>query len=191
MKKIALFIDFENLRLNFFERAYKEKKFRFDYNSMPEKVVEFCTALLENNKEEIYRIFFYTAKPSSTHPRYNDIHNFFDKLEKLNHVALRQGKLVARGRAPNVTYVQKQVDMLLGLDIADVSIKHHADTVLLFGYDSDMAPALKLARVNGLQAEIVKFTDLSPRIEASLQKHCDRTREFKIEDIYRQIGIIV
>lgn len=190
MKKIALFIDFENLRLNFFERAYKEKKFRFDYNNCPEKVVEFCSALLDNNKEEIYRIFFYTAKPSNTHPKYTEIHNFFDKLEKLDHVALRQGKLVARGKSPNITYVQKQVDMLLGLDIADVSIKHYADTVLLFGYDSDMAPALKLARINGLQAEIVKFTDLTPKIEASLQKHCDRTREFKIEDIYKKVGIL-
>jgi uncharacterized LabA/DUF88 family protein len=183
--KTAIFVDFENLRQNVFEKARKQKKHFFNYNTNPKLVVEFCKSIIEPD-ETIYRIFFYTARPSSTHPKYKTINTFLDELEILDHVALRQGKLVKRGE----TYVQKQVDMLLGLDIADVSINRLVDKIVLIGYDSDMAPALKLARTNGVQSELVKYTDISSQVERTLQKHCDRTRERQVEDIYRKLGII-
>ncbi|WP_259457966.1 NYN domain-containing protein [Helicobacter pylori] len=77
-------------------------------------------------------------------------------LEHLNHTALRLGKLVKRGDE----VVQKQVDMLLGIDMLEISLKHFVDKVVLMGYDSDMSPALKLARTNGIRTEIIFFEDL-------------------------------
>lgn len=181
----AVFVDFENLRQGVFHKANKKLNYCFDYNSHPDLVVEFCKALLDGSKERLYRIFFYTSRPTAGHPKSSQINTFLDDLEKINHVALRQGKLVRRGN----TFVQKQVDMLLGLDVADISIKKHADNVLVVGHDSDMAPALKLARINGLQASLISFTDLKTHIEPSLLKHCDSTRYFKILEIYNQVGI--
>ena len=52
-------------------------------------------------------------------------------LESLNHTAVRLGKLVKRKNGNNdtkndnnYTIVQKQVDMLLGIDMAEISIKN-------------------------------------------------------------------
>ena len=74
--------------------------------------------------------------------------------------------------------------------MAEISLKHFVRKVVLLGYDSDMSPALKLARTNGIQTEIVVFADLAQRIEPSLTKHCDFIKEVKIEDIYKKIEIL-
>ncbi|WP_341848155.1 hypothetical protein [Helicobacter pylori] len=83
-------------------------------------------------------MFFYTAKPLDSHSKKKDILNFLSTLECLNHTALRLGKLVKRGDVE----VQKQVDMLLGTDMLEISLKHFVEKVVLIGYDSDMSPAL-------------------------------------------------
>lgn len=45
---------------------------------------------------------------------------------------------------------QKGVDMRIGLDIATVSMKKQADTIILVAGDSDFVPAAKLARREGV-----------------------------------------
>lgn len=187
----AIFVDLENLRLGVFEKANKKKKIFFDYTAYPQKVVDFCNVCVfddyaENCLTDLYRIFFYTAKPMEDHVKRTEILSFLNKLESLNHTALRLGKLVKR----EGVVVQKQVDMLLGIDMAEISLKHFVRKVVLLGYDSDMSPALKLARTNGIQTEIVVFADLAQRIEPSLTKHCDFIKEVKNEDIYKKIEIL-
>ncbi len=66
--------------------------------------------------------------------------------------------IVAGGR-PDI--VQKQVDMLIGLDISEVSYNKHADKILVFSKDTDMIPALKTARINGLTVSIANFQESS------------------------------
>lgn len=83
--------------------------------------------------------------------------------------------------------MQKQVDMLLGIDMAEISIKKFIDKIVLIGYDSDMSPALKLARCNGIQTEIVVFSDIKQRIVPSLLKHCDLIKRVSIESIYKNL----
>lgn len=53
-----------------------------------------------------------------------------------------------------------------------------------------MSPALKLARCNGIQTEIILFEDLSKNIEPSLSKHCDIIKKVKIEELYKKLKII-
>ncbi len=78
---------------------------------------------------------------------------------------------------------QKQVDMLLGLDISHVAHMKLADEVLIFSKDTDMIPAMKVARINGLSVVIANFSE-SNHIAPGLVKHCDimRTRSF-VNDI--------
>lgn len=71
----------------------------------------------------------------------------------------------------------------------EISLKHFVDKVVLMGYDSDMSPALKLARTNGIRTEIIFFEDLKRKIEPSLTKHCDFIKKVKVEDIYNKLGI--
>nr|WP_315016248.1 NYN domain-containing protein [uncultured Campylobacter sp.] len=187
----AIFVDFENLRLGVFEKAARKKRLYFDYTSNPKQIVDFCNAcvfndFVEDRLQELYRIFFYTAKPLEDHIKRTEILNFLNVLESLDHTALRLGKLVRRGNE----IVQKQVDMLLGIDMAEMAIKHFVQRVVLIGYDSDMSPALKLARTNGIQTEIIAFDDLDQNIESSLTKHCDFVKRVNLEKIYKQVGII-
>ncbi|WJJ03531.1 NYN domain-containing protein [Helicobacter pylori] len=184
----------------FLKKTWKKKNLFFDYNSNPQKVVDFCNLCVfdsyfdnyhEKDKDHekdllnLYRIFFYTAKPLDSHSKKKDILNFLSTLERLNHTALRLGKLVKRGNVE----VQKQVDMLLGIDMLEISLKHFVEKVVLIGYDSDMSPALKLARTNGIQTEIILFEDLEQKIESSLTKHCDFIKKVKVGDIYNKLGI--
>ncbi|MBD5165133.1 NYN domain-containing protein [Helicobacter sp.] len=187
----AVFVDFENLRQGVFTKAYKEYKYYFDYNTQPQKVVDFCNlcvfdAFAEKDLHDLYRIFFYTAKPLAEHPSFDKINLFLCSLEHSNHVALRLGKLVKR----NGIVSQKQVDMLIGIDMAEISIKKFADKIVLIGYDSDISPALKLARCNGMQTEIILFEDLIPNIEPSLSKHCDNVKSVSVKDLYHKLNII-
>ncbi|GAA7488211.1 hypothetical protein MMM109_05210 [Helicobacter pylori] len=139
-QKTAIFVDFENLRIGVFKKTWKKKNLFFDYNSNPQKVVDFCNLCVfdsyfdnyhEKDKDHekdllnLYRIFFYTAKPLDSHSKKKDILNFLSTLERLNHTALRLGKLVKRGNVE----VQKQVDMLLGIDMLEISLKHFVEKV--------------------------------------------------------------
>ncbi|GAA8295210.1 hypothetical protein HpBT174_05610 [Helicobacter pylori] len=188
------------MRIGVFKKTWKKKNLFFDYNSNPQKVVDFCNLCVfdsyfdnyhEKDKDHekdllnLYRIFFYTAKPLDSHSKKKDILNFLSTLERLNRTALRLGKLVKRGNVE----VQKQVDMLLGIDMLEISLKHFVEKVVLIGYDSDMSPALKLARTNGIQTEIILFEDLEQKIESSLTKHCDFIKKVKVGDIYNKLGI--
>jgi len=46
---------------------------------------------------------------------------------------------------------QKGVDMRIGIDIASMTLKHQADTLILVAGDSDFVPAAKLARREGIE----------------------------------------
>lgn len=46
---------------------------------------------------------------------------------------------------------QKGVDMRIGLDIASITLKKQADTIVLISGDSDFVPAAKLARREGIE----------------------------------------
>ena len=46
---------------------------------------------------------------------------------------------------------QKGVDMRIGLDIASITLKRHATTIVLVSGDSDFVPAAKMARREGVQ----------------------------------------
>lgn len=49
------------------------------------------------------------------------------------------------------TFRQKAVDMRIGLDIAAITLKRQADTIVLVAGDSDFVPAAKLARREGVK----------------------------------------
>ena len=70
---------------------------------------------------------------------------------------------------------QKQVDMLLGLDIAHVSYQRLVDRILVFCKDTDIVPALKCARINGLQVCLAHIKE-GFAIVAELKKHVDISR---------------
>lgn len=67
---------------------------------------------------------------------------------------------------------QKGVDMRIGLDIASLALKRLVGTIVLVTGDSDLVPAMKLARREGLRVYL--DTIGQPHVRPELKKHADQ-----------------
>ena len=68
--------------------------------------------------------------------------------------------------------VQKGVDMRIGLDIASLALKRLVSAIVVVSGDSDLVPAMKLARREGLRVFLDSLGNR--RIRPELKKHADR-----------------
>lgn len=68
---------------------------------------------------------------------------------------------------------QKAVDMRVGLDIASITLKKQADTIVLVAGDRDFVPAAKLARREGVK---IILDPLWLGVDAGLFEHIDALR---------------
>ncbi len=97
--------------------------------------------------------------------------NWILNPKKLRDMALKKtdiGNLAEQDVHPQIE--QKAVDMKIGLDIALIAMKRLADTLIIITGDSDLVPALKLARREGM---LVGLDPLGCRIQPELQEHVD------------------
>ena len=67
-------------------------------------------------------------------------------------------------------FQQKAVDMRIGLDIASITLKKQADTIVLVTGDSDFVPAAKLARREGVR---IILDPLWHNVAPDLHEHID------------------
>jgi uncharacterized LabA/DUF88 family protein len=75
------------------------------------------------------------------------------------------------------TAQQKGVDMRIGLDIAALTLKRHADIIVLVAGDSDFVPAMKFARREGAQLFLVT---LGHAIRSEMREHADLSLEVDV-----------
>ena len=128
---------------------------------------------------EIYRVFYYDCPPLETvdsrkkHPsmgsedfkkiretlrkNHKKITKFHDRMKRKNFFALRMGQLQfidwLKISQKNYWYPklrQKGVDMRIGLDIASITAKKLCSKIVLISGDTDMIPAMKTARKEGV-----------------------------------------
>ena len=127
----VIFVDWENLRYEIqkIQRDPKQEDFNsttVDYNNALHVMALVRSFLLE--EEKLKKVFFYTAKPIEDDGNEEYAKNsarilrFLDDIVRLPFVATRLGISKYRGVDPNgrPIIVQKQVDMLIGLDVAHV-----------------------------------------------------------------------
>lgn len=202
--KVAIFVDWDNLRndIDLAKRNAKKREEAYwkniDYNDK-NHISYFLRSFLDKD-EDIYRIFFYTAKPLThsdikhlpediqntfqEHPRIKEINKFLDEIAQQDFFALRLGRLIYKGVDSKNKQIHKQklVDMLVGLDIAHVAYQKLVDRILVFSKDTDMIPALKCARNCGVQ---VKIANLKCGIgfNRDLRKHSDIVITKSLEEI--------
>jgi uncharacterized LabA/DUF88 family protein len=113
-----------------------------------------------------------------------------DQLELLPNFALRKGETVNRGwsigpkalksmlKAPRVPVAtdlipnieQKGVDLRIGLDIARLALRDMVRTIVVVTGDSDMIPAFKFARREGMR---VFLDHLGMPVRRELRAHSD------------------
>lgn len=65
---------------------------------------------------------------------------------------------------------QKGVDLRIGLDVAMLAFRRIVDIVVLVSGDSDLVPAMKLARREGLR---VYLDPMGSRVRPSMTEHAD------------------
>jgi len=162
--KIAVMVDGGYLReiLNA-KRGYR-------YYPKVEEIENFCTKDLVKKEEMLYRVFFYDAKPPDGDVQAADY--FYNCVSYLPFFALRLGRLVNRaseGEPPK--WVQKGVDMKIGIDIASLAYKKLVDRIALITNDTDLIPALKLARINGIQVRVVNLDSMHNLFKAHADMH--------------------
>ena len=198
LKKLAILLDWENVRRQVFEAATRKLKIRVDYNEV-ENVVKFARAFVDSKEEEIYRIFVYLSAPLrevrakgkvldlSQKPAYLRHVKFIDQLGQQEYVAIRKGRLQFRGikQDGNLDLVQKQVDLLMGMDISDMSHRKLVDRILVLAYDSDIIPALNIARKNGVQI-VLGFCPELHKPSRLILYHVDLIRETRFSDIFAE-----
>jgi len=200
LKKVALFIDFENLRKSIFDQAVKYHFQKINYNN-PNCFIPFIKSFV-NADEEIYRIFIYLSEPLkevnyrgknydlSANAAHQMHVKFIESMQVQDYVAIRKGKLKFRGfkdkAQTKIDVVQKQVDMLIGLDIAHVAYNKLVDRIMIFCSDTDIIPALKTARINGLQVILTCCSDVQAT-NNGIKTHSDFVRDIKYQDILSKI----
>ena len=200
-KKTAVIIDWDNVRKGLFEAATKkDKELKVNYfesNTLKKLVESFI-----DEDEELFRTFLYLTKPyypeKKVLSRFNESlraksqkvaenqKNFIKNIGICEFVAIRQGKLKFRGmdQKGNPIFVQKQVDMLMGLDIAHLSYNRLVERILFFCGDSDLIPALKIARKNGIQVVLAYCPDIYEINLDELKLHSDIIRVKKFKEIF-------
>lgn len=113
---------------------------------------------------------------------------FLKNLGMMPHTAIRAGELAYNGvkvrtgldlSAGGVTlqagdlvpdFQQKQVDIKIGLDIAWTAIKGIAGKIVLVAGDSDLIPAMKFARKEGI---LVYLASLGHHVKRGMIEHAD------------------
>ncbi len=113
---------------------------------------------------------------------------FLDYLSRQDFVALRLGTLKISGISKDgePVFNQKQVDMLMGLDISQISYNKLVDRVLVISKDSDMKPALKTARINGIQTVLCNLQE-GFKPDNDLLSHSDIIRRRSLISIVQEL----
>ena len=108
---------------------------------------------------DILRTYYYHSLPYQGTPpteeqqaRYSGRRSFFNALERLPRYTVRLGRLayVGRSRRGGPIFEQKQVDILLGIDLVLLAAKHLIQEAILVTGDSDFIPAVTVAKAEGV-----------------------------------------
>lgn len=120
-----------------------------------------------------------------------------DELAISDSVAFRRGELLFQGwtirsetlknlvQAPRPLdmpdlkpdFIQKRVDMKIGLDVAWMASKRIVERLILVTADTDFIPAMKFARREGTQVILVP---MGIKLRTSLREHADEVRNITI-----------
>ena len=157
---VAVFIDGAYLEELYLHDAIKVKvdfaRFSFEVFKEIEK--------RSGQSLQLLRTYYYHALPylDPKNPRpgaeaaYYKKANFFQMLQSLPVFEVRKGRTVRRFDDDGVPYhVQKQVDVLLGLDFALLAAENRITHAVLVAGDEDFVPALEAAKARGVQVWVV------------------------------------
>ena len=144
----------------------------------------------------------------NTTEQYRIKNDYLDQLRRMPRMALRLGSLAMQGWKLNkknmrvimeslshnrplqpqdvaINLVQKEVDMLMGLDIAWIAASRMVEKIVLLTGDADMIPAMNFAREHGLLVFVAKF---GYYLSDKLRDNSDGVVEFNLPAPERPYG---
>lgn len=167
------------------------------YTYTPDYIEKIAKACVEPD-ESLLRILYYDCAPytgktklpvSGNEHQFNGSDGWLRDLAGRDLFAVRLGVLKFRGYKPrqipiahqNLTdadfkpdFEQKGVDMRIGLDIANFAATKSVDRIVLVTGDTDCIPAMKHARITGLQIALASFPN--HKVAPELLWHSDFER---------------
>lgn len=111
---------------------------------------------LTSNTERIKTLFYDTLPiPNSTRgiDLFSKTQRFHDKIRKLDKFEVKLGRL----QEINGRYVQKGVDMRLGVDLVQMSMNKIIDKAIIVTADSDFEYAVEKAQEAGIKVSLAYF----------------------------------
>jgi uncharacterized LabA/DUF88 family protein len=173
-KHVVLFIDAGHLRA---QAGLENQIFNV---SFVKEVVKLCVF---SEEEELYKVLYYDCPPYQGHHigpisgkeiAIAQPDNYLSELETLPYFAVRKGSNKFRGwrrkgdhvqQAPEATndndfkpdIQQKGVDIRIALDIASIANNKYVQRIILMSNDADLIPAMKYARMAGIQIVLIKL----------------------------------
>ncbi len=109
--------------------------------------------------DQLLRAYYYHCMPYQSDPptqdeqaRFGAKRRFIDALNYIPRFQVRLGKLKLEGRTADgrPIFVQKRVDMMLGVDMALMAVKQRVDRIVLVTGDSDTIPAVEAVKPEGV-----------------------------------------
>jgi len=129
--------------------------------------------------QERLRTYYYDCAPYVSSPptevekaKKSGFDSFVSALERLARFQVRLGRLAKRVDQNGETrFEQKMVDILLAVDLVQLSVGHQIQRAVILANDSDFVPAIKIARNAGTVVEL--YYRIPPRPHTELMNACD------------------
>lgn len=177
--KVGIFIDGGYVRAMLHEHY---SNYRIDFLKLSNELCQGC---------ERYRTYYYMCPPyQSKNPtdeeraKTAEMDKFFAQLRLKPRFVLRLGRLQRTGN-PVHPFVQKGVDVLLSIDLTQISAEKIIDQAIVVSADSDFAPAIERARDNHILVTVAYFPEHYSRV---LNSNCDERIEID-KNMVSRIGI--
>ena len=145
--RVAIFID----------GAYLDNVLRVEFQNVRIDFQKLSSSLA--GESNILRTYYYHCAVYQGNPptaeesaRYSAQRRFFNALEEYPRYTVRLGRLAYRGSdsSGRPRYEQKQVDILLGVDLVQLAAKQAIQEAVLVAGDSDFIPAIVAAKSEGV-----------------------------------------
>ena len=114
-----------------------------------------------------FRTYYYDGTPHADFKDKNEIEKFQESLKTLPRFVVRLGRVLKSERG----YRQKGVDVLLAIDLTEISVSRAIDRAILVISDTDYIPAIRKARDNFTLVTLYHFDE--PNFSRKLKYECD------------------
>ena len=177
----------------FFDGGYLDKVLQHDYDDPRIDFQSLAHTMCD--PDELLRAYYYHCLPyqSSTptqeeRQRYSRMHRFTTALSHLPRFEVRLGKLAYRGEdhQGRPIFQQKQVDCMVGVDMALLASKGRISSIAVFTGDSDLIPAVEAVKNEGVLVTLWHGNSTQTRPSRELFELVDERRELTA-DLVRKL----